>query len=515
MPEQLPKERHEEQINARTLNFFRLGALGAFARVLSYGWEFELFRGPVPRRVEIGFLKLAGEGEMGRKKRVQAAGPREATAACRASGGVHPIRRRLIRTGSNALYLLATLLTLPPVLAETASAPSPEAQEPDRLTGDWGGSRTRLEERGISLAPRLTQYYQGLNSGEGDHGYEYGGKADLLLNADLGKLGFWNGFSMTVHAEYNFGQRVNGRGGTVVPVNTGLAFPGEGGDSDAFDLSSVYFGQKFGESSSLLFGKINMIDIASTKPFMGGAGIDGFWNTTFAAPPSGTVPPYLFGALLSVKTEPATYGLWVYDPNSVVNESGLDDPFGDGYTVRGSVDFPVSLGGLGGHQGFAASYSTLPGNDLADVGRLLLPTPVGSPDIKDNRYYVAYSFDQYLYQSKVNPKEGFGLFGQFGISDGNPNPLYRSLLLGVGGTGLISGRSRDNWGFGFYYDDWSSELQDSLEPVFELREEKGMEIFYNAAVMPGVTVGADLQIIKPSLSNDTAVFSGLRMVLRF
>ena len=62
------------------------------------------------------------------------------------------------------------------------------------LTGDWG--RTWLKEHGITLAPRLTQFYQGLAAGDGDHDFKYGGKADLMLNADLSKLGFWNGLSL-------------------------------------------------------------------------------------------------------------------------------------------------------------------------------------------------------------------------------------------------------------------------------------------------------------------------------
>ena len=52
--------------------------------------------------------------------------------------------------------------------------------------------------------------------------------------------------------------------------------------------SSVFFGQTFGSGVSLAIGKMNMIDFAATKPFMGGAGIDGFWNVTFAAPRAGS-----------------------------------------------------------------------------------------------------------------------------------------------------------------------------------------------------------------------------------
>ncbi len=71
--------------------------------------------------------------------------------------------------------------------AELGTAPSsPTPQSPgwlerDTLAGDWGGGRTWLREHGISLQLRLTQFYQGLASGDGDHAFEYGGKADLLL----------------------------------------------------------------------------------------------------------------------------------------------------------------------------------------------------------------------------------------------------------------------------------------------------------------------------------------------
>jgi len=48
-----------------------------------------------------------------------------------------------------------------------------------------------LKEHGITLKPRLTHFYQGLTAGDGDHGFESGGKADLLLDANLSKLGLW------------------------------------------------------------------------------------------------------------------------------------------------------------------------------------------------------------------------------------------------------------------------------------------------------------------------------------
>ena len=122
----------------------------------------------------------------------------------------------------------------------------------------------------------------------------------------------------------------------------------------------------------------------------------------------------------------------VFDPVSAVNRSGLEAPFSDGVTFRASVAIPVTIAGRSGNQGFNVAYSTQPGTDLAGVGDVIYPPPGGGTvDIKDNRYYVAYSFDQYLYQSKDDPRAGFGLFGQVAVSDGNPNPLDWNVILGV------------------------------------------------------------------------------------
>ncbi len=141
----------------------------------------------------------------------------------------------------------------------------------------------------IKLKPRLTQFYQGLAAGDGDLGFEYGAKVDLSMNADLAKLGLWKGLSMTVHPEYNFGSTVNKRGGRCTGQYGARAFQGR-----MTSISRVCISVKRFPSASLLVGKINMIDLSASSPFRGGAGIDSFWNITFAAPPSGTVPAVPF-----------------------------------------------------------------------------------------------------------------------------------------------------------------------------------------------------------------------------
>jgi porin len=319
---------------------------------------------------------------------------------------------------------------------------------------------------------------------------------------------------MVVHAEYNFGTSANGRGGVMIPVNTALYTPGMDG-ADAFDISSFYFIQAFGNKASVAFGKINMVDLVAGKPFMGGAGIDSFWNHTFTATPTGTVPPYLLGILTSLPTDAATYRLWVYDLHSYTSKSVFDDPFAGGVSIRGQVDFNVTIGGLPGHQGFSAFYSSQGGTDLETLGDTIIPSPTpGTPGIKESRYYVAYSFDQYLHEAGGSSGEGYGLFGQVAVSDGNPNGLRWSMFLGVGGAGLIARRSKDRWGAGYFYDGFSRSLKEALADIQTIRDEAGLEVFYDFQLTPWCHVGADLQVIKPGLGESTAVIPGLRAVIR-
>jgi hypothetical protein len=55
--------------------------------------------------------------------------------------------------------------------AEPQPMPSPSLMEREKLTGDWGGARNWLKGHGITVNPRLTQFYQGMPVGDGAHGF--------------------------------------------------------------------------------------------------------------------------------------------------------------------------------------------------------------------------------------------------------------------------------------------------------------------------------------------------------
>jgi hypothetical protein len=68
------------------------------------------------------------------------------------------------------------------------------------------------------------------------------------------------------------------------------------------------------------------------------------------------------------------------------------------------------------------TYSTLEGVDLANIPQLNLPPGDQIISTKQGYWHLAYSFQQYLWQSMDDPKQGWGLFGRYTMSDGNPNP---------------------------------------------------------------------------------------------
>jgi len=114
----------------------------------------------------------------------------------------------------------------------------------------------------------------------------------------------WEGLSLTAHPEYNFGDAMNGVGGTVLPVNVALQLPGVTSGT-RYATSSLFLTQRFNDTFTLIVGKTNLADIAALHPYSGGAGLTGFMNTGIAAAPSGAVPPYVYGGVLLAKTKRA------------------------------------------------------------------------------------------------------------------------------------------------------------------------------------------------------------------
>ncbi|HAR96509.1 MAG TPA: hypothetical protein DCR97_11190 [Deltaproteobacteria bacterium] len=427
-------------------------------------------------------------------------------------------------------------LDVEPTLAqESSTVPySGDLWHRSTLTGDWFGVRNDLAAKGITFNMSLTQVYQGTVSGGKDEAWKYGGRGDLTINVDTQKLGLWPGGFFTVEVEGNFTNSVNGLTGALNPVNTNQIFPMPTGDN--LNVPNVSFMQFFSPYAGVMLGKLSLLTPASgdMNEFAHGKGDTQFMNGAFNINPVTllTVPYSTLGAgLIILPTKDphaAIIGFSVLQSNGKANTSGFDDLHSNQLSFVGEARVRTDFFGLTGHQVIGGGYSNKTFTSLDQSLRFFIETR--TIEEQKGSWNVYYNFDQYLYEAKKGSGQGIGIFGRFGASDGNPNPMQYFYSIGIGGKGIIPGRPLDRFGLGYYYMDVKSPKFTGLFATRELlRDEYGFEAFYNIAITPWMQLTPDIQVIRPAQKDfvdtkglvpvrknvDTATVLGLRLQLVF
>jgi porin len=386
-----------------------------------------------------------------------------------------------------------------------------QAQD-ERLTGDWGGARSRMEAAGVKLDLELTLFEQGLVSGSGSGQYYFGHRWDGFVKLDTRKMGLWDGGDFVTHLEYFTGDLPGTLGGVFWPTNAGMHFPGDA--ANELVATSLYYAQRFGERGLLMIGKINALDLLSNDRLFGGWGNHRFFNAVFVAPPTGLVPPVFMGAIGSYRTDWGSMSLWIYDPMDRTNQYAPNDLFDNGVTFYLKPTWNMMLDGRASTFSLGGIYTTKSGVDYASISGSLQSGIV--PSTKEGSYSVGFEFSHLLHADPADPRKGWGVNVKGAVSDGNPNYVQRSLILGIAGTGLIPGRERDSFGLGYFYYNLSDDLQDALSPNGRLGDEQGLSAFYSYAVTPWLYLSADLQYIEPPRTGlKNAFVAGVRANIRF
>ncbi len=235
-------------------------------------------------------------------------------------------------------------------------------------------------------------------------------------------------------------------------------------------------------------------------------------NVAFSAPPSGVTPAVIMGAVVTVRTTPWIWTFMVFDADDRTHDYWPDDMFGSGVNVSVSGTY---VGQLMGHTSTASVYGTYSTKDGANLGELLLPPELRTGD-KDHAQHFGIQFSHFLHENPERPGEGLGLFLKIGGSEGNPNPFQGSVIGGLSGKGLFRSRPNDAFGLGYFYINFSDDLQSTLDPFLTFDDEQGIEAFYNCAATDWLQVTIDLQYVNPALGDtDNALVGGLRARVRF
>jgi hypothetical protein len=406
-----------------------------------------------------------------------------------------------------------------------------------QLLGDLNGHRTDLADRGIFVDMYSTSAYQNVTSGGLKTGNAYAQNTQLSINVDTAKAGLWAGglFHFTVQSRYGSAPRNTFTVGSFVPQYTGFVEPGPTLWQDT--LPSEYFlAQSITKKISVVLGTISDVFIPD-ETLLGNSYKYFFANFNLNKNPMTTnfYHPTALAALGAWTAKKwLLIGGGVIDPYTRANT--LEDAFRKGVNVYLTAIVSYELGGLPGQISPAFNWSNQPHIDLETpfaplspaqvpgaVGALLGLTPTnGQPaNFKNDSSFTISSFSQYLSVKEEDasvvaeklrsgqPLRGIGMFGRLGYAPKGTNTLTRDGSVALFARGLWDSRQYDSFGAGLYYNVVSGEFKDDINRLTAgtttVKNEKGIEIFYDFAITPAIRVNPGYQHIWNPLMAGVAV----------
>ncbi|HET9063442.1 MAG TPA: carbohydrate porin [Candidatus Binatia bacterium] len=414
------------------------------------------------------------------------------------------------------------------VMAQEDSMPADEAQTAEgllvrpTLTGDWGGYREKLGDRGVSVDADLTYTFQWVAGGGLDGAVfdqfsdeeDTGNTVSMNLNLELdtAAAGFWQGGFFNFRLEGRAGRSVLQRAGSVSAVDNDALFPNEVDqfDEETVAITELTFTQYFGDHVAVYAGLLDTGEGDENE--IAGSALSNahFLNSAllYSLVEDATVPNVSLGGGVLFEPSETLYGSFsVFGTQETAGEDPFEHTQGTTFSTEWTLAHTVrsrsgaqTLGLLYGIDASRVAIATDPRRMLAAV---LLGLPI--PDTNDDTWAIYYNAHQYIHG---DAEGGWGAFVRFGTSDGDPNPVEWTVAAGLGGVGGVLERPNDSWGIGAFYLGLSDE--DLLEGL-NVEEEVGGELFYNVAITPWLHVTPDVQVIDSALPrSDTAWVLSLR-----
>ncbi len=384
------------------------------------------------------------------------------------------------------------------------------------LFAKYAGMKASLAESGIVLQNNLTQFYMGNTSGGLDREFRYAGHGDYLMNADFGKLGVQEGLFLQVRAEHRFGESLGGSTGAFLPSNVAADLPVS--NSEDLYVTNFLITQALSEKFVLFAGKLDTLD-GDVNAFAHGRGVRQFSNLAFVATPLAlrAVPYSTLGCGCAFLLDGQPWlKFGVLNATDTTRTVGFDELFAEGVVLNSELRVPTNFFGKPGHQLFGGTWSSREFVSLGQDPRIILPDiPIAT---QQGSWSAYWNTDQYLVTDDCDPTHGWGYFARAGIADKQTNPLSYFLSAGLGGSSPLASRGQDSFGVGYYYSGTSEDIGPLLAIALgsTIGDGQGVEMFYNVAVSPMLTITPDLQVISPARENvDTALVAGLRMNLAF
>jgi porin len=446
--------------------------------------------------------------------------------------------------------LLATALALGPAPAWAQAwwselrdgyLPVPSISSSLPGEGDPGGVRKWLGQNGIVIGLEYTADVLSNVSGGTKIGTIYQGKLQGMVQADLAKLGLWDGLTLysSFFQIHNTGRM---RRDHVGGINTIAAIEGV----PATRLSELWLEQGFfGGKLSLRAGQL-----AADNEFfyseLSTMFLQSDWATIAAAnlPSSGSAYPLsTMGARLKiapVEEVALLIALLNGDPagpgpgdEQIRNPGGVNFRLGDAPFLIAELQVMVNNGptakGLAGTYklGFWQHFGWFDDQRVANDGSLIAdPGGSGVAARRHGNHGFYGVIDQQLYRRPGEDGEGgISVFMRASMSPPDRNLIDYYIDGGIIFAGLIPGRPRDRVGLSMMHASYSTGVRsfDRDSALFAgtnsvIRDyERNLEIGYRAEIVPGWTVQPTVQFVwHPSGDGArNALVIGMRSLLRY
>lgn len=435
----------------------------------------------------------------------------------------------------NHRTLLAILLTLCLTTSwlrannpSEASTQSSNLWTQNLLTGDWGGTRTKLTDKGVTFGFDITHDLLGNPSGGVNQATVNDGCIELFLDLDFEKLAGLKGSSFHANTYYTYGSDLSGSHiKNLMTVSNIEAY-------DTLRLFDLWYQQEFLDGKvSLRLGQLAADDefLLSTYSAMLLNGTFGWPPLTAANLPSGGPGYPLATPGIRLRVNPINQlsllaAVFDGDPGDrgvnpqKANSSGTNIDFNQGFFSIFEADYRLNqeknAKGLPGTYRLGGFYATQNFSDVRtdDTGLSLAnPASSGNPKAHSGDWGIYFIADQMVWREPAAADEpsdqGLGIFGRVGGAPSNRNLVDFYTDGGLNYKGLIPGRVSDVLGFGVAYahisDDVSQLNRDTNTftgigaPIHT--DEMAIELSYQAQICPWWTVQPDIQYIIHSGGN--------------
>lgn len=335
---------------------------------------------------------------------------------------------------------------------------------PKYITGDWGGARAELAEKGVTFSAKYTTDFLGNPVGGRSQGFAYTGSlgADLLVNFEkLSSITGWNFYTSVVWR----------RGTSLTASKIGNQFPVQqvfGGQT--FQLDCLYLRKyAFNDRLVLEFGRLNAGDhflqndlyyYYVSNAFCGNPVAVFFNNPGFTAYPHATWGAYLrFHPWKRLRIQGG-----VYNGNSDLQKSkfhGMNFTFRTKQGVQFSSDLTLQVNQESGDTGLPGNYAVGAFLFNRDKPKFLGGTGDGNPG-----WYI--QVDQMLYSPDPEHKRGLHPFAAFLFAPKNRNTFPFFFTSGIVYKGPTLKRAKDAVVLGVAYGKYSKDSN-------EQRKQQGLE----------------------------------------